>query len=178
VVDRLAVALLHFAVAGRYDIFRNELYAVVCGRHPDFGYVDMPPLIPLIAAATQLCGENIWLLRLPAVIAAAALVVLTASFARLLGGNERSAWIAGAGTGMAPALAALTTVLSTTSLEPISWSAAAFCFTRAVLKQDGRSMLWAGAIAGISNAFGAGSGRSSRGRRASYPNLLGSTRVA
>jgi hypothetical protein len=39
------VALLHLAVAGRYDIFRNELYCIVCGRHPDFGYVDQPPLI-------------------------------------------------------------------------------------------------------------------------------------
>ena len=135
----LAVALLHVAVAGRYDIFRNELYAVICGRHPDFGYVDMPPLIPLIAGATQLCGENVWLLRLPAVIAAAALVVLAASFARLLGGKERSAWIAGAATGMAPALAALTSVLSKTSLEPIGWTAAAFCLTRAILKQNGAS---------------------------------------
>jgi hypothetical protein len=36
--------VLHLIVAGRYDIFRNELYFIVCGRHPDFGYVDQPPL--------------------------------------------------------------------------------------------------------------------------------------
>jgi hypothetical protein len=45
-------------VAGRYDIFRNELYFTVCGRHPDFGFVDQPPLVPLLAAATQLLGAN------------------------------------------------------------------------------------------------------------------------
>jgi hypothetical protein len=78
-----ATGLLHLVVAGRYDIFRNELYFIVCGRHPDFGYVDQPPLIPLISAATQLFGENIWLLRLPAALAAAALVPLTAEFARM-----------------------------------------------------------------------------------------------
>ena len=50
---------------------RNELYFLACGRHPDFGYVDQPPLVPLIAAATQVFGVNIWMLRLPATIAAA-----------------------------------------------------------------------------------------------------------
>jgi 4-amino-4-deoxy-L-arabinose transferase-like glycosyltransferase len=110
----LWVGLLHLVVAGRYDIFRNELYFIDCGRHPDFGYVDQPPLIPLLAAATQLFGDNVWLLRIPGLIAAAAaLVPLTASFSRLLGGNERSALIAGAAAGLAPALAALTSVLTT-----------------------------------------------------------------
>ena len=70
----LVIGLVHLAVAGRYDIFRNELYFIVCGRHPDFGYVDQPPLVPLLAATTQLFGDNPWLLRLPAVAAAAGLV--------------------------------------------------------------------------------------------------------
>jgi hypothetical protein len=47
------VAIAHLAAVGRYGFFVNELYFVVCGRHPAFGYVDQPPLVPLIAAATQ-----------------------------------------------------------------------------------------------------------------------------
>ena len=50
------VAIVHLAVAGQYDIFRNELYFIVCGRHPAFGYVDQPPLVPLLAAVTQFGG--------------------------------------------------------------------------------------------------------------------------
>ena len=145
-----ATGLLHLVVAGRYDIFRNELYFIVCGRHPDFGYVDQPPLIPLISAATQLFGENVWLLRLPAALAAAALVSLTAAFARLLGGNERSAWIAAVAASIAPALAAMTSTLTTASLEPIGWTASAYFLARAILQRHGRSILWAGIIAGIS----------------------------
>ena len=41
----LVIGLVHLAVAGRSDIFRNELYFIVCGRHPDFGFVDQPPAI-------------------------------------------------------------------------------------------------------------------------------------
>ena len=62
------VGLVHAATAGRYDAQRNELYFLVCGWHPDFGYVDQPPLMPLIAAATQLFGISIWMLRLPATL--------------------------------------------------------------------------------------------------------------
>ena len=58
----IATALLHLALGGRYDAMRNELYFIVCGRRPDFGYVDEPPLVPLIAAAAQLFGVNVWLM--------------------------------------------------------------------------------------------------------------------
>ncbi|MBW8745262.1 MAG: hypothetical protein JF628_13150, partial [Sphingomonas sp.] len=57
----LATAILHLAVGGRYDMMRNELYFLACGHHPAFGYADQPPLVPLIAASTQLFGENVWL---------------------------------------------------------------------------------------------------------------------
>lgn len=101
------VAVVHAATAGRYDAQRNELYFLVCGWHPDFGYVDQPPLVPLIAAATQIFGINIWLPRLPAIIAAVAMVLLCAAFARLLGGGNRAATFAAIGASIAPGLAAL-----------------------------------------------------------------------
>src|ERR1700692_3001780 len=77
------IGLLRVVLAGRYDVFRNELYFIVCGRHSDFGFVDQPPLVPLLAAMTQLLGNNVWLLRLPAVVAAIALVPLTGAFSKL-----------------------------------------------------------------------------------------------
>jgi hypothetical protein len=69
-VTALLVAIVHAATAGRYDAQRNELYFLACGWHPDFSYVDQPPLVPLIAAATQMFGVSTWMLRLPATIAA------------------------------------------------------------------------------------------------------------
>jgi 4-amino-4-deoxy-L-arabinose transferase-like glycosyltransferase len=145
----LVIGLVHLTVAGRYDIFRNELYFIVCGRHPDFGFVDQPPLVPLLAAATQWFGANPWLLRLPAVAAAAGLVVLTGAFARLLGGNSTSAGIAGLAAGIAPALIALTTATTTETFEPIAWTAFAYFLARAVIRQDRRAIIWAGLVAGV-----------------------------
>jgi len=145
----LAVGILHLAIGGRYDAQRNELYFLVCGWHPDFGYVDQPPLVPLIAAATQIFGINIWLLRLPAAIAAVGLVFVCAAFARLLGGGTRAAIIAALAAGIAPGLAALTSHLTTSTFEPIAWTGVAFLLTRAVFKERRSDLIWAGVLSGI-----------------------------
>src|SRR5215469_13113221 len=87
------VAVIHLMAAGKYDLFRNELYFIVCGWHPSFGYVDQPPLVPLIAALFW-SGGHVWLERIPAVLAAVALVPLTVEFATFLGASGRGAWLA------------------------------------------------------------------------------------
>src|ERR1700684_3204136 len=84
----LPTFVLHLVLANRYDVFRDELYFIVCGRHPQFGYADQPPLVPLASAALFGLGEQTWLLRLPVVIASALLVFLTVRFVRLLGGGN------------------------------------------------------------------------------------------
>jgi hypothetical protein len=142
-------AAVHLAWAGGYDIFRNELYYIVCGRHPAFGYADQPPLVPLLAAATQVFGLNAWLLRLPGALAAAALVPLTAAFVRLLGGGGGAAFVAAASGAMAPALMALTQIMTTSTFEPLDWTLFAYLLTRAALRDERRALVWAGAAAGV-----------------------------
>ncbi len=140
---------MHLAFAGRYDIFRNELYYIVCGRHPAFGYADQPPLVPLMAAASQMFGLNVWLLRLPAAIAAAALVPLTSSFTRLLGRGRGAALVAALAGAMSPALIALTQIMTTSTFEPLAWTAFAYLIARTVVAGDRRALIWAGAVAGV-----------------------------
>jgi hypothetical protein len=141
--------LLYLAVAGRYDVFRNELYFIICGRHPDFGYVDQPPFVPLIAAATQAFGNSTWLLRLPAVLAGIAIIPLTGWFARYMGAKGWSVWFAALAAAMAPMLMGIGAVLTTETFEPLSWTALAFLVARAWMGKDRRALLWAGLIAGI-----------------------------
>lgn len=144
------VAVLHFMTAGQYDIFRNELYFIVCGRHPAFGYLDQPPLVPLLAAVTQIGGVNVWLLRLPAVLAAIALVPLTVSFATLLGASVRGAWVSAVMIASATMLTAMTATVSTSTFEPLTFTAIAYLITRAYIRNEPASYVWAGVIAGIS----------------------------
>ena len=143
------VFAVHALVAGRYDAFRNELYFIVCGRHPAAGYVDQPPLVPLLAALTQIGGDHVWLLRFPAVIAAAVLVPLTVSLARLTGAGSRGAWLAGIAAASAPMFAAVTSTLTTATFEPLAWTFIAFGVVRALVKDERRMLIAAGVGAGL-----------------------------
>jgi len=143
------VAILHLATAGRYDAFVNELYFIVCGRHPAFGYVDQPPLVPLISAATQIAGTNIWLLRFPAVLAAVLVVPLTVAFAQLLGARTRGAWLAAIAAAAAPMLIAMTATLGTSTFEAVAWTGIAYLIARAALQREPHLLLWAGVVTGL-----------------------------
>ncbi len=143
------VALVHVYAAGRYDLFRNELYFIVCGRHPAFGYVDQPPLVPLLAALMQVGGVNVWLERLPALLTAIALVPLTVIFAQLLGAGARGAWLAAIATASSSLVTAMFGSLSTATFEPFDFTLVAYLITRGILRNEPRMYWWAGLVGGL-----------------------------
>src|SRR3954466_14828767 len=92
--DLLAIAavptLVLIAFSGRYGFHRDELYFIQCGRHLAWGYVDQPPLTPLLARIqTAIAGDAtpLTIRWLPALLAGVT-VVLTGLTARAMGGGR------------------------------------------------------------------------------------------
>jgi hypothetical protein len=81
------VFLVHAIGNAHYGFFRDELYFIICGFHPQWGYVDQPPVVPLLAAFTQLGGHSLFLLRLVPAFCAAAGVYVTCLLVLEFGGG-------------------------------------------------------------------------------------------
>jgi hypothetical protein len=84
------VIVLHLATNGNLGFHTDELYYLDCGRHPAFGYVDFPPVVPLLGRLeTGLLGTSPWNLRLLPTLLGGFMVALSAAYVRRLGGSLR-----------------------------------------------------------------------------------------
>ncbi len=145
----LAAALALLATAASYGYHRDELYFLML--RPSWGYVDQPPLTPLLAqGASALFGDTLWGMRIPAVMAVVAATVLTALITRELGGGRLaqalSAWTFAFG-GLPMVLGH---VMLTATVDFALWAAVLLVIARALLRNEPRWWLVAGAIVGIS----------------------------
>jgi len=86
-IAALVTLAVHLAGNPHYGFFRDELYFIICGFHPAWGYVDQPPVAPLLAAASQLFGHSLFLLRAVPALFAAAGAYVTCKLVLELGGD-------------------------------------------------------------------------------------------
>jgi len=146
-----ATLLVHLLVNTGYGVYSDELYFIVCGQHLAAGYVDQPPLIPWIAGLSHaLFGAAPLPLRLIPALAAAATVALTAELARTLSGGRFAQWLAAIAVALSGTLLVDGLLLTTDSLQPLTWLGCSICLVRLAQTKDERWWLGFGAIAGAS----------------------------
>jgi hypothetical protein len=147
----LLTFVLHLIANNHYGVFSDELYFIVCGQHPAWGYVDQPPLVPLIAATSHtLFGMALLPLRLLPALAMAATVALTVDLSGQLGGNRFAQWLSGLAVMLGSVYLVDGLLLTTDFLQPLTWLGCSWCVIRLILSRDERWWLGVGAIAGIS----------------------------
>ena len=151
VVLGLTSLMLHVLANGHYGIFRDELYFIVCGDRPDWGYVDQPAIVPLLASWSHaVFGDFVLGFRLFPALVMAATVALTAEFAGALGGGRFAQWLAGTCVLLAPLFLIEGVMFSTDLFQPLTWLALGWILVR--LEQTGNERRWLafGAVAGFS----------------------------
>lgn len=143
------VVLGLLALAQWHGFHRDELYFVVAGRHPAFGYPDQPPLTPLLAtAATALFGVEPFASRILPALAAGATIVLTAGMTREMHGGSRAQVLAALTMGVSGLLAA-GHLGSTATYEIVLWSVVLWLVIRLLDGADARLWLLVGAVGGL-----------------------------
>src|SRR5579875_498690 len=105
----------------RYGYHRDELYFIVAGGHPAFGYPDQPPLVPLLAwAMNAIAPGSLLVLRTPSALIAGTTTLLAAAIAREVGGDARAQVIAASCTAVSGFALAVAHLVSTTTFDMLS----------------------------------------------------------
>lgn len=149
-VAALVTLAVHLAGNPHYGFFRDELYFIICGLHPAWGYVDQPPVAPLLAAGSQLFGHSLFLLRaVPAVFAAAGAYV-TCKLVLELGGDAFAELVATIAYLFCNVLLSFGMKVGPDMVGLWLWPLAALYVLRIVKGADPRLWLAAGAAIGAS----------------------------
>jgi len=89
----LAKLVIHLLTSQGYGYFGDELYWLALAKHLDFGYVDVPPLVALLAAISRwLFGASLFAIHILPALAGAVMVFLAGLLAREMGGGRFAQW--------------------------------------------------------------------------------------
>ncbi|GAA5187374.1 glycosyltransferase family 39 protein [Rugosimonospora acidiphila] len=148
VIAALFVAV-ELAFAGRYGFQQDELYFLVAGHHLALGYVDQPPLIPLLTRIPAAIAVDPTMIRVLPALTGGAVAVVAARQAALLGAGRTGRVLAALAVACTPVLLGASHLANTTSPALLAWSVVVLCASTAVLRDRPRWWLGAGVAAGL-----------------------------
>jgi Dolichyl-phosphate-mannose-protein mannosyltransferase len=146
----VSVIALHLATNGTLGFHTDELYYLDSGRHPALGYVDFPPVVPLLGRLeTGLLGVSPWTLRLLPSLVGGFLVALSGAYVRRLGGSLRLQGIALLTAIAAPYLLGANWVFQTVTFDQVTWMISMYWFLCLVIDRRPRYWIYLGITLGI-----------------------------
>ncbi|MGH7776720.1 MAG: ArnT family glycosyltransferase [Candidatus Dormibacterales bacterium] len=145
-----AKVAVHLATNGAYGFHRDALYYLASARHLALGYVDYPPITPLLARLSlALFGASAWGLRLWPTLAGTATLLLSVLLARELGGGRQAQVLTGLAMLASPLFLGSNWLFQTVTFDQLAWTVCFLVLAR--LAQGGGGPLWLalGAALGI-----------------------------
>jgi hypothetical protein len=146
----MIVLAIHLATNGNIGFHTDELYYIDSGRHLALGYVDFPPIVPLLARLeTDLLGATPWNLRLLPTLLGAFMVALSGAYVRRLGGSLRLQALALLIAVTAPYFLGANWVYQTVTFDEATWMVAFYWFLSLVREHFPRYWIYLGLSLGI-----------------------------
>lgn len=146
----LGAVSLEMAVSARYGYHRDELYFLAAGQHPALGYVDQPPLAPMVARLASLLFSNTLVgLRVIPALLLGWLAWTSGCIARLYGGGVGSRRVAALATALCGEYLATAHLLTTTVFDFAAWAGVLWCCAHYFNDERPRWLVIAGVFAGV-----------------------------
>src|SRR5262245_3110212 len=146
----VGILALHLATNGTLGFHTDELYYLDCGRHPAFGYVDFPPIVPLLARLeTGILGVKPWSLRVLPTLLGGFMVALSGLYVRRLGGSLFYQAMALLVAVVAPYFLGANWVFQTVTFDEFTWMVALYWFLGLVTERAPRYWIYLGVSLGV-----------------------------
>jgi Dolichyl-phosphate-mannose-protein mannosyltransferase len=143
---------VEMAVSARYGYARDELYFLAAGHHLAFGYVDQPPLTPLLARISAAAfGNTLTGLRVLPALGLAVLVVATAAMSRQLGAGRTGQLLAALAAATCAEFLGVMHELTTAAPDFVFWAVTLLLVMRLLASEDPRWWLAIGGWVGIAS---------------------------
>jgi 4-amino-4-deoxy-L-arabinose transferase-like glycosyltransferase len=140
---------IRFATNGILGFHIDELYYMESGRHLTFGYVDYPPIVPLLSRLeTTVLGVSPWALRVLPALVGAVNVMIGAAYVRKLGGSLRLQALALL-VGLTAPLLLGTFLFQTVVFDQFTWMLSIYLFLSIVLDRRPHTWIVLGLTLGI-----------------------------
>ena len=137
----------HLATATLWGFHRDEFYYLAGGRHLDWGFVDHPPITPLLYRIGEtLFGDSLFGLHVIPALFGGAFVVMAAVLTREVGGGRAAQGMAMLVAAIAPVFLTTSHFISTVTFDLVAWAAATWLVMRIV--RTGEVRLWP-AVGGV-----------------------------
>jgi Dolichyl-phosphate-mannose-protein mannosyltransferase len=144
----LLTFLLHLIFYKGYGFFRDELYFIACSHRLDWGYVDQPPGVAVVAwAARAVLGDSLFSVRFVPCVFAALQMLLTGLTARAMGGGRYAQCLTCLCVIAAPEY--FGSWLNTDMFMELGWAACAWVAARVLSGESERLWLLFGVFAGL-----------------------------
>ncbi len=143
--------LLHLLVNGQYGYFRDELSYFDDAKRLDWGYVDHPPLTPLLGSIEQvLSGSSLLGFRLFPALTGAATIFVSGLIVRELGGGKFAQLLAALCVLVSPASLVLGVLFQAVPFEVLFWTIVCYLLVRLLKSDKPKLWLWIGVMLGLS----------------------------
>lgn len=133
-----------------YGYFIDEFYYIACASRPAFGYVDHPPLAPLILAAFQFVfGNSIPAIRILPAVAESASIFFTGILVKEMGGGKFAQSIGACAMAASPMIVAFGGFYSMNAYEPLLAVILLIITVKMIKENDSQKWIQLGIVMGL-----------------------------
>lgn len=137
-----------------YGIFRDEFYYLSMSKHLGLGYVDVPPLSPLILAGVRfLFGDSEFALHIIPAFSGALFLTLAYLLVKKLNGNSCALWLTLTAVLCSPYYIAVDSIYTYDTFNKLFWVLFSYLMIRLIQTEDSKYWIYIGIVSGVGLLF-------------------------